>query len=311
MIALTGGLIALMFVIYQGSGWGWFDIRTLGLAVAGIALLGAFPWIEKRAADPLIPTDLMRNREMQVLCLAVMVICEMFFVVLLYFTQFAMKFLGQDPISAGARVIPFMLSYGIVSYCGAQLTAWLGTRRLLLGGMACGALAATLIAWVGPDGDWPLFYGSLILLGIGVGAVIPTVSARAIETAGSERAGLATGITFMAQLAGSAALLVVYTAIFRATSRSSINAQLQSADVTLTGEEEVAVSHLVSGGGTIHGLPRSTSDAIPDLAAIVQTGYEHGLAIVMFLCGASALVTLVLMWRVLPRNLPPTNNIST
>lgn len=50
----------------------------------------------------------MRSREFQTLCVCVMVICQLFFIVLLYFTQLAMKFMGDDPIAAGLRVVVWL-----------------------------------------------------------------------------------------------------------------------------------------------------------------------------------------------------------
>ena len=135
MIVLTSGLVALMIVVYQAEAWGWTNLKTLGLSALAIVLLGLFPVVEKRAREPLIPSDIMRNREILVLCFCAVAICQLFFIVLLYFTQYAMKFLGDDPMWAGARVVQFMLSYGVVSYFGGVLYGFFGARRLILAGL--------------------------------------------------------------------------------------------------------------------------------------------------------------------------------
>ena len=100
MTVLTVGLVSLMLVVYQGAVWGWNDFKTIGFAAVSLVLLAAFPFVERRIKEPLVPPGLMRDREFQALCLCSMVICQIFFVVLLYFTQYAMKFLGSDPIWA-------------------------------------------------------------------------------------------------------------------------------------------------------------------------------------------------------------------
>jgi MFS family permease len=110
MTLLVVGLVSLMLVVYQGTVWGWHVFKTIGFSALSLVLLAAFPFVEGRIKEPLIPPDLMRDREFQALCLCSMVICQIFFVVLLYFTQYAMKFLGSDPIWAGARVVQFMLA---------------------------------------------------------------------------------------------------------------------------------------------------------------------------------------------------------
>ena len=104
-----------------------------------------------------------------------------------------------------ARVVQFMLSYGVGSYFGGMLYGAFGARRLIGGGLVCAALARILLGLYAPGAPWLAFNGPLVLLGIGVGAVIPTISSRAIGAGGLERASLVGGSRFfMCQLAGAA-----------------------------------------------------------------------------------------------------------
>ncbi len=301
MVTLTSGLVALMMVIYQVQSWGWTDPRTIALEVAAVVLLGAFFIIEQKAPEPLVPPDLMKNREIQVLCFCVLIICELFFIVLLYYTQYALKFLGDDPVAAGARVVQFMLTYGAVSYFGGPLTARFGTRRLLLLGLVCGTVATGLLGYFGPGSSWLAYNGSLVLLGLSVGLVIPTVSARAIETAGAERASLVSGITFMCQLAGSAFMLAVNTAIFSIISALTMDRLLAQEGVVLTPIQQQAVEQVMAGAHTLHQMPAQTMSAVAHLSAILNQAYCEGLQVIMWVNGALVLVALLLAWRFVPK----------
>ncbi len=302
MVSLTGGLVALMIVVYQVQAWGWTDPKILALSALAIVFLAAFPFIEKRAIEPLVPLDLMRSREFQTLCVCVMVICQLFFIVLLYFTQFAMKFLGDDPITAGLRVVVFMLSYGVVSYFGGPLTKVFGTRTLLIVGLICAGLASVLLGLVGPGASFLPFHSLLILLGVGVGAVIPTVSARAIETAGTEKASLVSGITFMCQLAGSAFMLAVNTAIFTAVSTLRLRHLFAKEGVTLTPSEETAVGNVMAGAQNIHQLhlQNHTIAEVGDLAHIVTQSYLDGLQVIMWFSAVLVVISFVMVLRFVP-----------
>jgi len=306
MVALTGGLVALMMVVYQVQSWGWSDGRTIGLFVLAVVLLGVFPWIEKRAAEPLVPLDLMRSREFQTLCVSAMVICQLFFIVLLYYTQYAMKFLGDEPMIAGFRVVTFMLSYGVVSYFGGPLSKLFGTRQLLIIGLVSATLASVLLGFAGPGASWLPFNALMILLGIGVGAVIPTVSARAIETAGTEKASLVSGITFMCQLAGSALMLAVNTAIFTAVSKARLDQLFAREGVTLTAAEQAAVGDVMAGAQNMHQLhlQNHTVAEVGDLAQIVGQSYLHGLQVVMWFSAVLVALTLVMVLRFVPGRSP-------
>jgi MFS family permease len=301
MVMLTGGLVALMIVVYQVHAWGWTSPVTLGLIALGALLLGFFPLIERRAPEPLVPPDIMRSREMLTLCCCAFVICQLFFIVLLYFTQYAMKFLGDDPMWAGARVVQFMIVYGVVSYFGGPLIQFFGTRRLLVIGLTSAAVASVLLGIFGPGAAPLVFNGSLMLLGVGVGAVIPTVSARAIETAGTGRASLVSGITFMCQLAGSAFMLAVNTAIFTAVSIDKLSHLIQAEQVKITPPELGVISEILSSAQSVHQLPAHTAGEVPHLAAFLDQAYRSGLQTVLLLSGGLVVLVLLMVLRFVPR----------
>lgn len=300
MLSLTGGLVALMLAVYQVQSWGWSDSRTLALCLASLLLLGAFPFIERKATQALIPPDIMRNREILTLCLCTVVICQLFFVVLLYFTQYAMKFMGEDPIAAGARVVQFMLVYGVVSYFGGPLGKLFGTRRLLVLGLVSAAVASFWLSIIGPGASWLSFNAALMLLGVGVGAVIPTVSARAIETVGTERAGLVSGITFMCQLSGSALMLAVNTAIFTAVANPALDRPLMLQNVVLSSAQRESVAALLNGAETLSSLPQGLEESIPQLAGLAASAYQSGLQVILWLSAALDFATFLLVLRFVP-----------
>ena len=302
---LTFGLVAMMLVVYQSDAWGWGDLRTIGLVVAAVGLLGAFPFYERQNIEPLVPLDLMRNREIQTLCLCSLLICQLFFVVLLYFTQYAMKFLGDDPLVAGAKVVPFMLTYGVISYFGGPLCRVFSAQRLIVIGLISAIIASVILGFVGPGSGWLEFNGSLVLLGIGVGAVIPTISVRAIETVGTARASLVSGITFMCQLAGAALMLAVNTAIFASVSASRLTQYLAAENVTMTTSENTAAEAVLRGAGSIHELPTSLAKEAGDAAHLVERAYTDGLQVVLWFSAALVVVALVLVMRFVPRTQPP------
>jgi MFS family permease len=305
MALLTGGLVALMVAVYQVGAWGWSSGKTLGLLAVAAVLLGAFPAVERRVRDALMPLDLMRSAEFRTLCLAAMGICQLFFIVLLYFTQYAMKLLGDDPMWAGARVVPFMCSYGIVSYFGGPLYARFGARSLMLAGLACAALAAALLAVFGA-GCTPLLFNSLlVLLGLGVGAVIPTISTRAIETAGLDRASLASGVSFMCQLAGAGFLLALTTAIFSYVSQQELDRQLLSHHLVLTPAQSLTVQSVLLGDQTTQTLATPTNPDESALLAATTLAYQNGLRVALWVSTGLVVATLLLAFRYIPpRALP-------
>jgi len=232
-------------------------------------------------------------------------ICQLFFIVLLYFTQYAMKFRGDDPMWAGACVVPFMLSYGVVSYSGGPLYARFGARNLLAWGLSATVVAAALLAAGGMDGEGWTFNLSLILLGLGVGAVIPTISTRAIETVGVARASLASGVTFMCQLSGAALLLAVTTALFTYGSHREFGVLLTRDGVTLSPAQMETVNTLLAGAKTIRTLVKRPTLDSPTLLAAATHAYQFGLQLALWASAGLVIITLLLVLRHVPPRAPP------
>lgn len=299
---LCTGLVAMMIAVDEAIPWGWGSARTLGLLAASAVLLIAFPIVERRRRDALVPPELFGNREFMTLCWAAVGVCQFFFVILLYLPQFAMKFLGDDAITAGARVFMFMAGFGIVSFLGGQLYARFGPRLLMIVGLATTGGGATALALIGSDGAPILVNAILLLLGLGIGAVIPTLSTRAVEVAGIERASLAGGVTFMLQLSGAALLLAIATTIFITTSRGAADAALTRDGIALTVAERGALDDLLVGAATARTLT-ITHAAHPDgplvaeLVSAARTAARAGMRNMFLFSAGVVFLTLVLTIR--------------
>jgi EmrB/QacA subfamily drug resistance transporter len=60
---LAGGLSALvLFTSLGGTTWDWASVQIVTLIVLAVVLLAAFVVVELRAAEPILPLDLFRNR---------------------------------------------------------------------------------------------------------------------------------------------------------------------------------------------------------------------------------------------------------
>ena len=60
---LSGGVGALILLAtWGGTQYKWGSNEIVGLGIVGVALLAAFVWQERRAAEPLLPLQLFRSR---------------------------------------------------------------------------------------------------------------------------------------------------------------------------------------------------------------------------------------------------------
>jgi EmrB/QacA subfamily drug resistance transporter len=216
--ALSLGLVSLLVGLDQAADWGWGDPRVIALLVLAAVLVAAFVPIERRAGEhALVPREIAANRRFRASFLAVPFLGATFFGAMLYLPQLMQERLGYSPLGAGAGVLPFLATFGLVSFAAGPLYARLGAKRLAVFGAACVAAAPLLFSLAVGEGS---SYGSLvpgmILLGIGVGCFTPTATTAGVTAVDSSQTSLAGGILYMSQVAGGSIGLGLTTAVFSA-----------------------------------------------------------------------------------------------
>ena len=200
------------------------------------------------------------------------------------------------------------------SLCSARsgVLLWRHALRGIWGAKAnrwrsrCAALARILLGLFAPGAPWLAFNGPLVLLGIGVGAVIPTISSRAIGAGGLERASLVGGSRFfMCQLAGAAVMLAVGRALFFAASAWHLEHSYARDAIVLPPDQRAAVEEVIAGARSVHALPRRAAREIDELADLVNQACGFGLSRVLFLSAGLVLICLVLVGLFVKPAAPP------
>ena len=112
------------------------------------------------------------------------------------------------PAAAGAALLPLVVSVSLLSRWSGTLVARTGPRLPMVCGSTLAALGFALLALPGNGGSyWSTFFPGITALGIGMGVTVTPLTATAMSAAGSQHAGLASGINNA--IARTASLLAV------------------------------------------------------------------------------------------------------
>ena len=216
----TAGLLALVYGVIRTDAAGWGSAEVLGLFGAALVLLGAFVFVESRAADPLVPLKLFRVRGLSISALALALnggaFLGMFFMTALYLQQVH----GDSALDAGAHFVPMGIAAIASAVVGAQLVTRVGTRAAYLAGSAIGVAGLLLLSRAGVGSGYAAdILPGLIVFGLGLPLVGVANQIAAIAEVPHEDAGAASGVVTAAfQVGGAIGLALVSTA---ATSRVS------------------------------------------------------------------------------------------
>ncbi|RVW04300.1 MFS transporter [Rhodococcus xishaensis] len=210
-ILATLGCTAVVFGFTEGPEMGWDSPLVLAGLIGGLALLGAFLAVERRAENPLLPFSLFRNRDRVATFIAIALVGMVMFSLAPFVALFVQDILGYSPLRAGLAFVPFAFGLGAAAFVASKLAVRVPPRWLVGVG--------TLITFVGLlygstlDGS-ATYVGNLFMLVVGVGfgvglAVVP-LPLCAIAGVGPHEIGPLAAIAQVAQvLFGPVGLAIV------------------------------------------------------------------------------------------------------
>jgi EmrB/QacA subfamily drug resistance transporter len=193
-VMLTAGVAALTVAIVQGSGWGWSSASILGLLALAVLLIALLARRILHHPAPIVEPELLAVRAFSAATLGSLLFFAGFAGMLLASVLFLTGIWHEPILTAGLEITPGPAMAALTAVPGARLGARFGAGRI-------GALGTVLFAlggvwWLGHLGSQPHyasdFLPGMLIGGIGVGLVIPSLTGAVAATLAPER--LATGI---------------------------------------------------------------------------------------------------------------------
>jgi EmrB/QacA subfamily drug resistance transporter len=221
-VLLSASLSALLVGITRvGQGAQWLDAANLQLFALGATLLGAFLWQEQRAAEPLIPLSLFRNR-------TVVVSCALLFIVFFELVALTALIPLRLQMSSGAGVdeaafelLPLTLAGPCAALLSGRMMVRTGRYRpFQLAGAAIVAPAVLALALIDASATLPTLL-CMTAAGLGMGAQMPSSMVAVQNAVPSGQVGVATAVTALFRALGAAMGIAILTALLLATLREN------------------------------------------------------------------------------------------
>jgi EmrB/QacA subfamily drug resistance transporter len=221
--SLTVTVALLLLTILEGSEvLGWSDPRMFGLL--GLSALGAafFLWQEKRAAEPMLPLDLFRNRVIAVASAGSVVIGTILFCATAFVPMFTQGVLGGSPLDAGLTLAPMTIGWPVASAFSGWMLLRIGYRPLTVAGAAVALVGSSLLATVDAGTARWVVMGAMLVMGVGLG-LLSTPYLVAVQNAVPwERRGVATSSTQFFRTIGGAVAVAAFGALLNARMAASL-----------------------------------------------------------------------------------------
>lgn len=215
LLLAAPGVLGVVYAIVRGNDAGWGSAEVLIPLIAGAALLVAFVLWESRAAAPLLPLRLFRDRSFTVANLVGVTFSFGIFGAIFILIQFLQVVQGHTPLEAGVMTMPWTLAPMVVAPLTGLVSSRTGTRLPIVAGLvllavAMGWIALTLSATLPYSEMWPPF----LLAGVGMGLVFAPSSTAVLANMRPADHAKASGTNSTLREVGVALGVAVLTAVF-------------------------------------------------------------------------------------------------
>ena len=217
-LALVGiGLFGITYGIVRGNDAGWTSLEVLTALIGGVFVLVSFIWWESRAATPLLPLRLFSNRSFSMANIVGFLFFFGTFGVTFILLQFLQVVQGASPLEAGLMTMPWTLAPLIVSPLAGLLTSRVGTRPVIVVGMA---LMSIGLLWIGaildPGVEYIYSVPLYMAAGVGMGMVFAPIATATLQGMVPEDRATASVTNMTIRQVGIALGVATLTAIFTA-----------------------------------------------------------------------------------------------
>lgn len=223
LIAVVG-LAALVYSIIEAPTAGWATARTLIGIAAGLVVLAGFVWWEASRTNSLIDPRLFGHHAFAAGTLSITLQFFAFFGFVFLILQYLQLVRGDSPLIAALSLIPMALTMMPTARgIAPRLTARVGSRRIVPVGLILVAGGMVLLSRLDGDSSYWLLFGSLLVLGAGMGLAMTPSTAAITDALPVAKQGVGSAMNDLARELGGALGIAVLGSVLQSTYRGHLH----------------------------------------------------------------------------------------
>jgi EmrB/QacA subfamily drug resistance transporter len=205
---LTLGVVMLLLGLMGAGASSWV------LIAVALALFALLLWVERRAADPILPLPLFRERLFSTATAHGVLTGWAMFGSVSFIPLFVQAVLGTTATQAGITITPMLLGWVMASIIGTRLLLRIGYRKLGMLGTAALVVGSFLMSRAGMNTSQLSLMIFVALMGIGMGLSIPSFLIAVQTSVQRRQLGTATSmLQFSRSIGGTLGVSVMGAAL--------------------------------------------------------------------------------------------------
>jgi EmrB/QacA subfamily drug resistance transporter len=290
LFTFSGGMFLAVFATIRGNDAGWTSALILGCFGLSVSLFIAFVAVEMRREHPMFNLGLFRNPTFVGSSVSAFAVCFSVLALIFFLTTWLQSILGYSALGTGLRMLVFTGAALLFAPFAGRMSGTVSPRIVLpvsLALVACGVFSMTAVS---SSSSWTAILPGLILTGIGLGLINPTLASTAVSVVPPWRGGMASGMNSTFREAGTAAGIAVAGTLLQHQVRTSVHSAL--AGSPLAPLTKIA-ANAISTGGTPQLVRSSPAAFRPGLLSVAHLSYASGLRAIFLLAAIVAVVGCV------------------
>ncbi|WP_288657863.1 MFS transporter [uncultured Limosilactobacillus sp.] len=281
-LLVTSLTMILVSVQLIGSVAWWVVVL---LFLIGVGLLYWMAQVDNKAADPIVPSRLFKNRELVIDFSLFVIIWGSFIAFITYIPMWAQGLLGLSALLGGMTQIPG----AVTNFIGSELVPFLQDRWGKYWIVTCGAASifiAFLGIWIaGEDAPFWLLLTMGAFEGMGVGLVFNILQISVQTDAELRDVPIATSMGYLLRILSQTLMAAAYGVILN---NQLLKGVQHSHGITLT------MLNKLSNAETAGSLPKAL---VPTMRDILYNGYRDIVIAALILIVISLLIVVPLGWK--------------
>jgi EmrB/QacA subfamily drug resistance transporter len=234
LVLSSMALTSLTWGLIEGGPRGWTSPLVLGTFALAAAAALAFVAVEQRAAQPMVPVSLFRDRTFGGGVVAMMLWAFGLFGIYFFTSLYLQGVLGFSPTEAGLAFLPMALCMVAGAVLSERVARAVGAGRLVGLAMALMGLGIGSVSLLGEGASYLALMPSFVVIGIGGGLTTPLTDA-VLGSMPRERAGVASGLFNASREVAGLLGITVIGAVLAARQSAALRAGSLPVDAFLSG----------------------------------------------------------------------------
>jgi EmrB/QacA subfamily drug resistance transporter len=276
----AGVSVLLIWVSFVDGSFDWLSWQTFAMVGGAVVLLVLAVIVESRAAEPVVPLPILRERTTALSIVSSLAVGMAMFGGAVFLGQYFQIGRGYSPTEAGLLTIPLMAGVLISSIItGRMITRTGRIKPYIIGGLIVLLAGFLMLGTIDHETSLVFLGAGMLLVGLGVGASMQNLVLAVQNTVPLRDIGAASATVAFFRSMGGAIGVSVLGAVLARRVTTQITHDLAAAGIPTSGGGE-------SSSLNLNGLP-------PAITHIIRAAYGDATGHIFLISAAIAVVGLV------------------